>query len=70
MLIVRWNEDKEGRLLASWYDDDRVEHGHFSEAVAHMDDYIVMKNGRPEMDVLDPDEEFELEPCFALGGCR
>ena len=36
MLIVRWNEDKEGCLQARWYDDERIEHGDFVETVVRV----------------------------------
>lgn len=74
MLIVRWNEDKEGCLFASWYDDDRIEHGDFVEPVMNMDEFILFKLDPEEMSVLDGDEDYELElaerPCFGLAACR
>ena len=74
MLMVRWNEDKEGCLFASWYDDDRIEHGNFVEPVMNMDEFILFKLEPEEMSALDEAEDYELElaarPCFGLAACR
>lgn len=74
MLTVRWNEDKEGCLFANWYDDEKIEHGGFVEAVVQMDDYTVFRNERPARDAWDEDEADEPEvlerPRFALANCR
>lgn len=74
MLIVRWNEDKEGCLLANWYDDERIEHGGFVETVVQMEDYIALRSERSEQDAWDEDEAWEPEaleqPRYALVNCR
>jgi hypothetical protein len=74
MLIVRWVEDKEGCLLANWFDEERAEHGGFAESVVHMDDYLDRRSERLESDTADLDEDYEdltLErPSFALAGRR
>ena len=79
MLTVRWVEDREGCLLANWYDDERAEHGGFAETFVALDDDLVRRSGRPDWlqellaDCAD-DEDCE-EPAlahvdFALAGRR
>lgn len=74
MLIVRWNEDKEGCLQARWFDGERTEHGDFVENVVHIDDYLLLREERCAIGAADEDEDCEAEalerPRFALAGCR
>jgi hypothetical protein len=39
MLSVRWNEDKEGCLVATWCDDENAGRGGFVETLPPMDDW-------------------------------
>jgi hypothetical protein len=77
MLNVRWNEDREGCLVANWYDDERAEHGEFAEIVVPMDEYLVRRSVSVREQVLDAedwDEDYEepplTRPAFALASHR
>jgi hypothetical protein len=79
MLIVRWVEDREGCLLANWYDEERAEHGGFAETVVPMDDYLIRRSKCAEVrkqvsDTADWDEDYEdqapEQPRFALASHR
>jgi hypothetical protein len=78
MLNLRWIEDKEGCLLANWYDNEKGEHGGFAETVVPMGELIVLRDEGPgllhelDADASDQDEDDE-EPApaclrFASGG--
>jgi hypothetical protein len=53
MLSVCWSEDRDGCLVANWYDDERAERGGFAETVVAMDDY----RDEPLVDETEPDED-------------
>ena len=59
MLIVRWIEDKEGCLLANWYDEEKAEHGGFAETVVPMD-------GREALKIIKGDPSLRDIPVVVL----
>lgn len=68
MLTVRWMEDKEGCLVANWYDHEGAARGGFVETVVSMDDYLDERLA----ETCDQDEEYEepflAQPRIAAGG--
>jgi hypothetical protein len=74
MLSVYWIENKEGWLLANWYDHERAERGGFAETLIQMDDDLVLRDEAPGYeetpDLIDDDEDWPPAPPRFAAGAR
>ena len=76
MLTMDWIEDKDGRIAANWYDDEKSEYGCFAESLVPVEQGVDLYALFPELTDEDwaVDEELDVtlleQPSLALACSR
>ena len=74
MLTMDWIEDKDGRIAANWYDDEKSEYGCFAESLVPVEQGIDLYALFPELAAedweIEDDDLPPVQPSVALACSR